>query len=78
MLESLPITIILTPILESMAYTAGVDPINFAVIFLVGNAIAFITSTYGFSLYVVSDIYNISYFQIVRHVLPYLFSLMAD
>jgi TRAP-type C4-dicarboxylate transport system permease large subunit len=74
-LESLPITIILTPILEPIAYTAGVEPINFAVIFLVGGPIGFITSTYGLSLYVASGINNISYFQIVKHVLLYLYFL---
>jgi C4-dicarboxylate transporter DctM subunit len=76
-LESLPNTIILAPILAPIAYTAGVDPIHFAVIFLVGDAIGFITPPYGLNLYVASGITGIPYFQIVKHVLPYLFSLMA-
>jgi len=76
-LESLPNTIILAPILAPIAYTAGVDPIHFAVIFLVGDAIGFITPPYGLNLYVASGMTGIPYFTIVRHVLPYLFSLMA-
>lgn len=75
-LESLPNTIILAPILAPIAYTAGVDPIHFAVIFLVGDAIGFITPPYGLNLYVASGMTGIPYFTIVRFVLPYLFSLM--
>ena len=74
-LESLPNTIILAPILAPIAYTAGVDPIHFAVIFLVGDAIGFITPPYGLNLYVASGITGIPYFSIVKHVLPYLLAL---
>jgi len=76
-LESLPNTIILAPILAPIAYNAGVDPIHFAVIFLVGDAIGFITPPYGLNLYVASGMTGIPYFTIVRFVLPYLFSLMV-
>lgn len=74
-LESLPNTIILAPILAPIAYSVGVDPIHFAVIFLVGDAIGFITPPYGLNLYVASGITSIPYFTIVRFVLPYLFAL---
>jgi len=76
-LESLPNTIILAPILAPIAYAAGVDPIHFAVIFLVGDAIGFITPPYGLNLYVASGITGLPYFQIVRQVMPYLFALLA-
>ena len=76
-LESLPNTIILAPILAPIAYNAGVDPIHFAVIFLVGDAIGFITPPYGLNLYVASGMTGIPYFSIVRHVLPYLYSLIV-
>ncbi|MCB1755663.1 MAG: TRAP transporter large permease [Gammaproteobacteria bacterium] len=76
-LESLPNTIILAPILAPIAYSAGVDPIHFAVIFLVGDAIGFITPPYGLNLYVASGMTGIPYFSIVRYVLPYLFALLV-
>jgi len=72
-LVNLPYTIIFAPI----AYTIGVDPINFTVIFLVDDAIGFITPLYGLIFYVTSGISGIPYFQIVKHVLPYLFALIA-
>ncbi|MGF1629010.1 MAG: TRAP transporter large permease [Kiloniellaceae bacterium] len=71
-LESLPNTIILAPIAASI----GVDPIHFAVIFLVGDAIGFITPPYGLNLYVASGITGIPYFRLLRYTMPYLAALM--
>ncbi len=75
-LESLPNTIILAPILAPIAVGIGVDPIHFAVIFLVGDAIGFITPPYGLNLYVASGITGIPYFRLLKYTLPYLFALM--
>jgi TRAP-type C4-dicarboxylate transport system permease large subunit len=76
LLESLPVTIILAPILAPIAAGIGVDPVHFSVIFLVGAAIGFVTPPYGLNLYVASGITGIPYFQIVRHILPFLFALL--
>ncbi len=75
-LESLPNTIILAPILAPIAASIGVDPIHFAVIFLVGDAIGFITPPYGLNLYVASGITGIPYFRLLRYTVPYLLSLL--
>ena len=75
-LESLPNTIILAPILAPIAHSIGVDPIHFAVIFLVGDAIGFITPPYGLNLYVASGITGIPYFRLLKYTLPYLAALM--
>ncbi len=75
-LESVPNTIILAPILAPIAGSVGVDPIHFAVIFLVGDAIGFITPPYGLNLYVASGITGIPYFRIVRSSFPYFVALM--
>lgn len=76
-LESLPNTIILAPILAPIAMSVGVDPIHFAVLFLIGDAIGFITPPYGLNLYVASSMTGIPYLKIVKSVLPYLYALMA-
>ena len=76
-LESLPNTIILAPILAPIAASIGVDPIHFAVLFLIGDAIGFITPPYGLNLYVASSMTGIPYLQLVRSTLPYLYALMA-
>lgn len=76
-LESLPNTIILAPILAPIAAGIGVDPIHFAVIFLVGDAIGFITPPYGLNLYVASGITGIPYFRLLKYTVPYLVSLLV-
>ncbi|MAH83521.1 MAG: TRAP transporter permease DctM [Rhodospirillaceae bacterium TMED8] len=75
-LESLPNTIILAPILAPIAAGIGVDPIHFAVVFLIGDAIGFITPPYGLNLYVASGITGIPYFRLLKYVVPYLISLL--
>lgn len=76
-LESLPTTIIMAPILAPIAASIGVDPIQFAVIFLVGASIGFITPPYGLNLYVASGVTGVSYFRILRYIYPYILALIA-
>jgi C4-dicarboxylate transporter DctM subunit len=75
-LESLPNTIILAPILAPIAASIGIDPIHFAVVFLVGDAIGFITPPYGLNLYVASGITGIPYLRLLRYTMPYLLALL--
>ncbi|MEP4195193.1 MAG: TRAP transporter large permease [Aliishimia sp.] len=76
-LESLPVTIILAPILAPIAVSVGIDPIHFAVIFLVGASIGFITPPYGLNLYVASGVTGVPYFRLLRYIVPYLVALIS-
>ncbi|MEM0987867.1 MAG: TRAP transporter large permease [Pseudomonadota bacterium] len=76
-LESLPVTIILAPILAPIAASVGVDPVHFSVIFLVGASIGFITPPYGLNLYVASGVTGVPYFRLLRYTFPYLFALIS-
>ncbi len=76
-LESLPVTIILAPILAPIAVSVGVDPIHFSVIFLVGASIGFITPPYGLNLYVASGVTGVPYFRLLKYSTMYLIALMA-
>ncbi|MEM7522710.1 MAG: TRAP transporter large permease [Pseudomonadota bacterium] len=76
-LESLPVTIILAPILAPIAASVGVDPVHFAVIFLVGASIGFITPPYGLNLYVASGVTGVPYFRLLRYTVPYLIALIG-
>lgn len=76
-LESLPVTIILAPILAPIAAGVGIDPIHFAVIFLVGASIGFITPPYGLNLYVASGVTGVPYFRLLRYIVPYLIALIS-
>lgn len=75
-LESLPVTIILAPILAPIAHSVGVEPVQFAVIFLVGASIGFITPPYGLNLYVASGVTGVPYFRLLRYTIPYLAALL--
>jgi len=75
-LESLPNTIILAPILAPIALSIGVDPIHFAVLFLVGGSIGFITPPYGLNLYVASSVTGVPYFRLLPYTVPYLIALL--
>lgn len=76
-LESLPVTIIMAPILAPIAASVGVDPIHFSVIFLVGASIGFITPPYGLNLYVASGVTGVPYFRLLRYSSMYLIALIA-
>lgn len=76
-LESLPVTIILAPILAPIAASVGVDPIHFAVIFLVGASIGFITPPYGLNLYVASGVTGVPYFRLLKYTFYYLIALIS-
>lgn len=75
-LESVPVTIILAPILAPAAVAAGADPFHFAIVFMVGAAIGFVTPPFGLNLFVVSSVTGVPYLRIARAVLPYLFALL--
>jgi C4-dicarboxylate transporter, DctM subunit len=76
-LESLPVTIILAPILAPIAASVGVEPVQPAVIFLVGASIGFITPPYGLNLYVASGVTGVQYFRLLRYTVPYLVALIS-
>ncbi|MGB5865099.1 MAG: TRAP transporter large permease [Sulfitobacter sp.] len=76
-LESLPVTIILAPILAPIAASVGVDPVHFAVIFLVGASIGFVTPPYGLNLYVASGVTGVPYFRLLKYTVPYLVALIS-
>ena len=76
-LESLPVTIILAPILAPIAASVGIDPIHFSVIFLVGASIGFITPPYGLNLYVASGVTGVPYFRLLKFTVPYLIALIS-
>ena len=77
LLESVPLTILLAPILAPVAVGVGADPFHFAVVFMVGGAIGFITPPFGLNLFVASTITGVPYLSIARAVLPYLVALIT-
>ena len=77
-LESLPVTVILAPILAPIAVASGVDPVHFSVIFLVGAAIGFVTPPFGLNLFVASGVTGIPYSKLVRFAVMYMTGLLVS
>lgn len=76
-LESVPVVIIFAPILAPIATAAGLDPVHFAVIFVLGSTIGFITPPYGLNLYMASGVSGAGVLEISLRILPYVLSLVV-
>jgi C4-dicarboxylate transporter DctM subunit len=74
--ESVPNVIMTAPILAPAAYAVGIDPIQFAMIFLLGDTLGFITMPYGLNLFVASSLTGIPYMRIAVTALWYCAALL--
>lgn len=75
-LESVPVVIIFAPILAPIVVAAGMNPIHFAVIFVVGSSIGFITPPYGLNLYMASGVSGAGIYEISKRIIPYVLALV--
>ncbi|MFC6988914.1 TRAP transporter large permease [Haloplanus sp. GCM10025708] len=76
-LASIPNMILTAPLLAPAAFALGISPIMWGVIFMISDAIGFITPPYGLNLYIMSSITGIDYMKIARAALPYFFVLTS-
>lgn len=63
--------LIVAPILGPMAIEFGIDPIHFAIIFIVNMEIGYLTPPMGLNLFVASSIFNKSIGEVVKSTLPF-------
>ena len=75
-LASVPNLLLTVPLLTPAAMSLGIDPISWAIIFIISDSIGFITPPYGLNLYVISGITGIDYLEVAYSCVPYLLSLM--
>lgn len=68
--------VILTPLLLPVALNLGIDPIHFGIIMVVNLAIGFITPPFGVNLFVGSGIAELSIWEIVKQIIPFLIALL--
>ena len=76
-LASIPNMILTAPLLAPAAFALGISPLMWGVIFMISDAIGFITPPYGLNLYIMSSITDIDYIKIARAALPYFVVLTA-
>jgi C4-dicarboxylate transporter DctM subunit len=71
-LASVPNMVLVAPLLAPAAFHLGLSPLMWGVIFLINDAIGFITPPYGLNLYIISSITGIDYVSVATSALPYL------
>lgn len=72
LLDNLAAMVMLVPVLEPVAQAFGVDPLHFAMIFVLNNVIGLLTPPVGVCLFVVCGVANITLENLVRHLWPFL------
>ncbi|MCY3785933.1 MAG: TRAP transporter large permease [bacterium] len=77
-LETVPIVLVLYPILEPIATQIGMDPTHYGVMFMASIAVGLLTPPYGVLLFVNSKIAGIPSAQLIRAVLPFVGILIVD
>ena len=75
-IDNIPATIILSPILLPVVEQFGMSPITFGVLLTMNLAIGFITPPYGIDLFVASAVSGVSIEKMCKRVLPFIFSLL--
>jgi C4-dicarboxylate transporter DctM subunit len=75
-MDAIPNTLILTPLLAPVAAGLGYHPVHFGVIMVVSLAIGFATPPFGLNLFVASSITGVPYLRIAMRAVPYVISLL--
>ena len=74
--DNIPATIILSPILLPVVEQFGMSPITFGVILTMNLAIGFVTPPYGIDLFVASAVSGVPIENMCKRVLPFIFALL--
>lgn len=69
-METIPIILLLTPMLLPLMVKMGIDPIHFGVMITVNLMIGLLTPPIGLNLFISSAIARVSVEEIVRNVWP--------
>lgn len=77
LMDILSAMFIFVPLLGPIALSMGVDPIHFAIIFIVNLEIGYLTPPVGLNLFVASTLFDRPLGHIVRSVLPFIAVMIA-
>ncbi len=76
-IDNIPATIIMAPILLPVVEAYGMDPITFGMVMTLNLAIGFITPPYGVNLFMAAAVSGVSMEKISRQVIPFIFALLV-
>lgn len=77
LIDNIPATIILSPILLPLVTSFGMDPVTFGVVLTMNLAIGFVTPPYGINLFVAQSIAEIKMGQMMRPMLAFIGALIV-
>ncbi len=77
LIDNIPATIILAPILLPVVTQFGMSPITLGVMITLNLAIGFITPPYGINLFVASAVANVPIEKIVKYIMGFIIALLV-
>ncbi len=77
LIDNIPATIILSPILLPVVVKLGMSPITFGVMLTMNLAIGFVTPPYGINLFVASAVANIPMGRMMKYMVWFLLALLV-
>ena len=77
LIDILPATLILAPILLPVAKSLGLGAVHFGIIMTVNLAVGFITPPYGINLFTACAVSNLPIEKITKKIIPFLLALIA-
>ena len=69
--------IVLAPLIYQSAMAAGIDPIHLGAVVVVNVAIGMITPPFGLNLFIGMTTFRLSYFEVLKGVLPFVALMIA-
>ena len=77
LIDNIPATIILSPVLLPIVVNLGISPVHFGVILVMNLAIGFVTPPYGVNLFVASAISGLTLEEIIKWIWPFIAVLIV-
>ncbi len=75
-LEGTTIILVILPVFIPAAQALGIDLVHFGVVCIVNIMLGLVTPPYGLLLFIMTRIANVPLWDIVRDVLPYLYTMI--
>ena len=75
-IDTLPAVIILVPVLAPLADQVGINPLHFAMAFVLNITIGMVTPPVGAVLFILTTVGQLSFEKLSRAILPMVFALM--
>jgi C4-dicarboxylate transporter, DctM subunit len=76
-LEGTTIILVVLPVLAPAATALGIDPVHFGVVCIVNIMLGLVTPPYGLLLFLMNKIADVPLWDIVREVMPFLWTMLG-